>query len=155
DPETLLLSIVYTGQGAADQGHCSTGADARAVEFAYTDRDDNRTTYSFGVAVPMTQRLAAILTRVGNQYVRRYELSYSASTATNRSLLTGVTLCAGATCGVEKLPTSTFTYQQDAPSFDFWQVQSPYLNGGQPLGPDWWARVAPDFDGDGTRDHFY
>jgi len=153
DPERVLTSILYTGTSTSISGSdCSTGVDARSVEFAYTgDRSDKRTTYRFGVASPATVRLAAISTKVGGQYVRRYELSYTTSGATGRSLLQGVTLCAGASCGVEKLPSTTFNYQQDPPSFDFSQVSF----AGQTLTTDWRIASAGDFDGDGRREHVY
>src|SRR6266571_1112918 len=150
DLEVVLASIVYTGSGSANV--CTTGTDARAVEFQYTgDRGDKRTTYRFGVASPSTARLAAISTKVGAQYVRRYELAYKTSGATRRSLLQGVTLCAGAACGAEKLPSTTFRYQEDTPGFDFNQPSF----AGQTLGTDWRAGVGGDFDGDGRREHVY
>lgn len=99
----------------------------------------------------MTARLAAISTKAGPQYVRRYELAYRLSASTRRSLLTSVTLCAGATCGVEKLPPTTFNYQEDAPSFDMWHME----RNGQPLGADWWVLFLGDLDGDGIRDREY
>jgi RHS repeat-associated protein len=153
DPERVLTSISYTGTSASMSASlCSTGTDARSVEFEYTsDREDKRTTYRFGVASPMTVRLAAIKTKVGGQYVRRYELNYKTSNATRRSLLQSVTLCAGATCGVEKLPSTTLTYQEDAPNFDFSQLQF----NGQTLDANWRAALAGDFDGDGRREHVY
>src|SRR5438132_1720608 len=124
DPERLLTSVSYTGTGSPGTNQCVVGADARSVEFAYTgDREDKRTTYRFGVASPMTARLAAISTKVGANYVRRDELSYAMRGATRRSLLQTVNLCAGGACGAEKLPPITFSYQQESRTFDMWNVQ--------------------------------
>jgi RHS repeat-associated protein len=164
DREQALTSIAYTGIMSPS---CTTDSSARTIEFAYTsDREDKRTTYSYGVASITTVRLAAISTKVGSQYVRRYQLSYHLSAATRRSLLDSVTLCAqpggvGAPCGGEQFPPTTFQYQEDAPNFDMWHAtcQSPSGCGsyayGQPLGPEWRMPIVGDLDGDGTRDAVY
>jgi Salmonella virulence plasmid 65kDa B protein/FG-GAP-like repeat len=152
DQDRELQSIVYTGTGDPSVRQCVTGADARTVEFSYTsDRGDKRTTFRFGVGSMMMARLAAISTKLGAGPIRRYELAYHPSAATQRSLLAGVTLCGGATCGVEKLPPITFSYQEDAPSSKMWHVQ----RAGQTLGPDWRIAFFGDLDGDGIRDREY
>jgi hypothetical protein len=148
-PEAVLKTITYTGTRSGNQ--CTTSAAARSVVFDYTDRPDRRTTYRFGMGSPATARLAAISTKVGTQAVRRYELTYKISMATQRSLLQAVTLCAGGACGTEKLPLTSFTYQEDPPSFDFSQLQF----NGQTLNADWRAAMASDFDGDGRNEHVY
>ena len=160
-PEAVLSTVVYTGTRSGNQ--CVTPTDARTIEFAYTgDREDKRTTYRFGVASPMTARLAAIQTKVGATPVRRYELGYKMSVATRRSLLQTVTVCGGGACGVEKLRPTTFAYQEDAPRFDLWHVQfaavpppGAPVTQGQTLGTDWRVFTVADFDGDGTREHLY
>jgi len=151
DPERVLTSIAYTGTMSGDQ--CLQGTVPRTIELVYTsDREDKRTTYRFGVASPSTVRLDAILTKVGGNYVRQYQLAYKASSATRRSLLQNVTLmCAGTICDVGQLPPTSFTYQEEQQSFDFWHATL----AGQPLGPDWRASVTGDFDGDGALDHLY
>ncbi len=73
--QQALTSIAYTVaySGVVSQG-CATDSNARSIEFAYTtDREDKRTTYAYGVASILTRRLAAISTKVGSQYVRRYQ----------------------------------------------------------------------------------
>src|SRR6266853_929806 len=86
-----------------------------------------------GLPSPMTQRLTAISTQAPSQYVRRYELAFVQSAATNRSLLTSIKLCGGQACGTEQLPATTFQYQQDLINFSDPLVM---LNG-QMLGTEW------------------
>lgn len=156
--EPVLADVAYTGSmapyttpGWPEFQQCTIDANARHVSFEYENRPDNRTTYRYGVAVPMTVRLKAVTTKLGTQAVRRYELSYTQSDATGRSLLTSVQLCAGQTCGTETLPPTTFTYQQDRPTFG----RNHETFNGQVLGTDWRVLPAADYDGDGTRDSFY
>ena len=151
DRSRELASITYTGNGKRPERQCHTDVDARSVEFSYADREDNRTTYRFGVASMLIARLAAISTKVGSQYVLRYELQYEQSASTRRSLLTSVALCAGRTCDKERLQPTAFRYQNDPPSFDMWHAQ----RHGQPLGADWQVDFLGDLDGDGIRDRIY
>jgi virulence plasmid B protein len=129
-PELVLYDIAYTGsssstnQGAPETWQCNVDfVNGRNVTFYYSDRPDNRTTYSYGVPSAMTARLAYVQTSLGGPWVqspqdiRRYDLSYTMSAVTNRSLLTSVKLCAGGVCGAKQLPATIFSYQQDQPNF--------------------------------------
>ncbi len=154
DQDHELTSISYTGTPDAGSGRlCRTDSSSRSVEFSYTsDRPDKRTTNRYGLGSMMTARLAAISTKVGAAYVRRYELAYSTSPATNRSTLSSVQLCAGNSCaGVEKFPTTTFNYQADLTTFDAWHAK----RDGVTLGPEWRIPIVGDLDGDGTRDTLF
>jgi RHS repeat-associated protein len=149
DAEWVLSRISYTGTWSGTQ--CSVTGDARTVEFQYTDRPDRRTTFVAGKATMTTARLAGIVTKVGAQAVRRYELKYRPSVATGRSLLDGVTVCAGATCGGAQLPATRFEYQEDDLNGAF--AGPEHLVGPDgTLGPEWDVRLVGDYDGDGKRD---
>ena len=99
--EWHLQSILYTGRftGAPLDGTCVPDGTARSVNFLFELRPDPRTTYRAGVASMSTQRLVAIETKVGSALVRRYELTYSTSPATGRSLLASATVCNTTPCG--------------------------------------------------------
>jgi hypothetical protein len=79
------------------------------------------------------------------------------SGATLRSLLDGVGVCEGATCGDlthrTTIPVTQFTYQEDDPSYDMWHVVRPGQT--QPVGPEWRLFFTGDLDGDGIRDRRY
>src|SRR5262249_10456811 len=157
DQEREIQSITYTGSMNSDQTLCLTGPDARSVEFSYVpNREDKRTTYRYGVASMLMQRLAVISTKVGAQYVRQYGVNYHTSVATRRSLLDSVAVCAGTTCSDEDwrrggtIPATTFTYQEDPPSYDMWHVVRPGET--TPLGAGWRLQYVGDLDGDGIRD---
>lgn len=151
DEEWVLSWVKYPGSMSGSQ--CAVTME-RGVFFEYTaGREDRRTTYNAGMASMMTARLSAIVTRASNYPVRRYALTYQASAATGRSLLTSVTLCAGATCTGPQLTPTVFTYQEDSPNFS--PPGQITLSSGTPLGVGWGAGVTGDFDGDGTRDKLF
>ena len=151
DEGILLAGIWYTGVGNYATFTCTLDVNARHVTFSYTgDRTDKRTTYRYGTATMSTARLGAIGTWVGTQAVRRYEFGYKQSIATGRSLLTSVRLCAGASCGAQALPPTTFTYHDEAQTFTTGQYIDKAT--GQPLASDYKAYFDGDYDGDGTRE---
>src|SRR5262249_51452328 len=152
DQDFELSTITYTGTWS--NGTCSFTPDARKVSFSYELRPDTRTTYRYGVGVISGTRLASITTFVGTTPVRTYKLSYHQSAATRRSILDSMALCSGGSCDTAslQLPVTTFSYQEDTTSFDFWHAVEPTINNGQPLGPDMRMPLVPDLDGDGTRD---
>jgi hypothetical protein len=127
--------------GRMDGGSCLADA-TRSVWFEYTnDRLDKTTTYRAGAGTLMTSRLSAIVVYAWgpSTEAKRYELAYEASAGSSRSLLSSITVCAGTTCGAEKLASTTFTYRQSAPVSSM-----TYFSQGSIL--------AGDYDGDGTRD---
>jgi RHS repeat-associated protein len=152
DSEQAVSIIYYTGIAYA-KGSCSLAGPYNAIYFDYADRPDRRTTYRAGAAEIATQRLVAIRTVNQSQAVRRYELSYHPSAATNRSLLDSVRVCAGSTsCTAAALPATTFAYQEDQPNFTWTHLQYPEYNNGIPLDASWHSQLVGDIDGDGTRD---
>ncbi len=115
DQQQLYLSrIRYTG-------HAPTGlAPTNQVDFILENRPDGETSYRSGFGFTTAKRLKAIETRVlvddSLTLTRRYELAYTQSRRTGRSLLSSVTQI-GAD-GVTSLPPSTFSYQDDeAPTY--------------------------------------
>ena len=155
DSEWALTSIYYTGTASAGTWTCNFDGHYNKISFDYQDRPDHRTTYRVGAADIMTQRLVAIRTETEAQAIRRYELSYKQSDATNRSLLVSVKVCAGATCGAAALPATTFQYQEDQPSFTWTHLTYPEYNNGAALDPSWHSQLVGDIDGDGIRDQVF
>ena len=163
DRERVLTSIVYTGTmsslSSLAGGQCLPGSDSRAVEFRTENREDKRITYSYGVASISTVRLSRILTRVGSTFSRVYDLRYTPSAATRRSLLTAVALCepdlsdpANPSCGARSIAPTNFAYNDAAavPRFDW----APVVDAsGNHFGTAWQIHLGADYDGDGTRDH--
>src|SRR5262249_1087624 len=117
----------------------------------------------YGVGSFLKAKLQSISTMVGSQRVRVYQLNYHLSNATRRSILESVTLCSGVTatvdgnglviCGLEKLPATSFTYQESPPNFTIEHVKSAV--DGSVLGRDWRTLMVGDLDGDGTREHIF
>jgi hypothetical protein len=130
--------IDYTGNG-------SIPAYA-SVQFVYEARSDVVPIFQAGVAVKTTQRLSKIQTFVGTDKVSEYQLSYDAGSATKRSRITSVQLCAGPTAA-SCLPPTTFDWQKvaagTAPTFT--NATGPQWDGEGPI-------ALGDFNGDGRTD---
>ena len=144
--EHVLYLIRYTGKGLR--------AGERRVEFTYEDRPDPKSDYRYGFRMPTTRRLTSITTKaprtVGGtvQVVRKYQLAYEESPATERSLLASVKDCVRQTScapGTGFEPT-TFSYQGAAVSFERTQLVE---STGQERSEH---RILSDLDGDGTQD---
>jgi hypothetical protein len=134
----VLSEVRYTGSVSAPGD--------RSILFTYEERPDKSTRWLAGRLMRSTHRLKAITSKVGSQIVRRYELGYSTSRATTRSLLTSVKECTSDPCtAATSLPVTTFTYQDEAPVF----AEQP-IPGGD--GERVLVYVASDYEGDGTRD---
>jgi len=122
DTNGNYLSVIYT----ADQGQVYpveiryTGHEPTAllpphrVAFTYEDRPDVDRSYRSGTLIATAKRLKEIAAYASEQLARKYVLAYTASRRTGRSLLTAVTHV-GAD-GVTSLPSTTFTYQDGAPT---------------------------------------
>lgn len=83
--ETLLSTISYTGNG--------DGFGDRKVVFNYESREAIRSSYLGGGHISSSQRLSSISTRLANQLIRRYTLSYDISSTSHRDILKSLTAC--------------------------------------------------------------
>lgn len=108
--EKLLTSIKYTGDGTTDGN--------RKVVFVYQNKSKPRNSYLWGTLTESTKRLDYIDTFYNNSRVKRYNLSYSASRASGRDLLSNVQECGyiGGTLCKEK---TSFNWSDDTPSVAF------------------------------------
>jgi RHS repeat-associated protein len=112
--EHLLSQIRYGSNTPANQ------RNDLAVRFQYAARPDSWTKYIDDVHQDQRSRLSNIQTFIGTagtatdttgNLVRDYQLSYTQSPSSGRSLLTGVTACASnATAGTTCLPATTFQW---------------------------------------------
>ena len=134
----LLTSIRYTGVEVV--------AGNRRVLIGYERRPDISSQFIAGAMVRRNQRVMSITSDVAGQVVRRYELSYSTSRATGRSLLGGITECTSIPCSAStRLPPTTFVYSDEAPTYT-----SENIPGGD--GEKVSDRLISDYDGDGARE---
>jgi hypothetical protein len=101
--EKLLKSINYTGNGV-NNGH-------REVRFLHEPRAKFSTQYQWGGKTRSTQRLASIETYYGKSKVRAYNLTYTISDATGRSILESVQEC-GYQYGILCKDKTTFNWSQ-------------------------------------------
>jgi len=151
--ETLLAKVHYTGFGTSDGD--------RSVEMAYETRpttsgsNDQSSSYLAGGLSRQSQRLRAITTRVGTQPVRSYQLAYSLSGATGRSLLSSVTDCAFAGTDPVCRPATRFTWQSQPLLYRFGKLQLSAAAGVPNLNWEFATSAGGgDFNGDGARDVF-
>ena len=142
-----ILEIDYTLRNGA-----AVGGVIRAVKFNYTARSDAETSYVGGGLVAVAERLSdsttlpAIQTFVGSTLVRSYRLTYTTSSATNRSRLASVQECAWDAAWV-CLSATTLGWQEGVygfPSTYNWLSPSGYGSG--------YVSQMADFNGDGKSD---
>lgn len=127
--------IDYTGNaGAALSPYAS-------VQFAYETRPDIVPMYEAGSLIKTTQRLTSVKAYVGTNLIRDYRLTYETSPVSERSRLTSVTLCDGAS---NCLPATTFAWQG--------QLSVP---GTQITTAAWGNTITGDWNGDGRTDVIY
>jgi RHS repeat-associated protein len=102
--EHLPRRMRYTGSTAAP-----ALAPQRLVEFEYEPRPDQSHGYTAGTRTMRTRRLTRIVSTVSSAGTfREYRLAYATSRASNRSLLSSVTACAGdGSC----MPPTTFRWE--------------------------------------------
>jgi YD repeat-containing protein len=102
-------SVSYTGND-------KTGlAPTRSIQFIYENRNDFRPLWDNGIRQEIKQRIQAIDVRVGNDLVRRYQMTYNYSQSSQASLLKKIDLCsASGSC----LLVSEFDYNQPTPGFN-------------------------------------
>ncbi len=134
--ELLLKNINYTGTGE--------GIGDRKVEFNYQSRPDNSSSYMAGGLSKSTQRLQSIKTYYKNSLIRSYNLNYSQSLSTERSLLKSIQECSNGQC---LLPTN----------FEWLESDTQYVLEKVPFedhSKRWLDKALPhgDFNGDGIKD---
>lgn len=94
--------IQYTGKEGGEP-------PTNTVDFVYETRSDAFSNYRANFVVNTARRLSAIDIKANNERARKYELNYSYSPDTARSILTSVTQYGSD--GVTFLPPITFGYQ--------------------------------------------
>ena len=114
-PAGDTTDITYTNIGGtlypvaiAYNGHTGGLPNSHRVEFQLGDRADQRIALKSGYRVDTTKRLTNILVKVGGQLVRRYQLDYTNSFSTTRSLIRAVTIYG--TNNTASLPPLTLFY---------------------------------------------
>jgi hypothetical protein len=130
------IEIDYAGNAAASL------SPNNKVQFVYATRPDITPQYQAGSLSQTTVRLSDVKTYAGPTLIADYKLSYQTSSATSRSILTGMQLCDGSS-PANCLPATSFT----------WQGQS-NLPGTPGAAPSWAGQIVTtgDFNGDGTTD---
>ncbi len=122
DPHGNTLTVTYTADGGMlypsqlqYTGHVPTSQTGpHTVDFVLQTRPDVETSYRSGFAMTTAKRLSTVEVKASGALVRRYQLAYTASQRTGRSLLASVTQV-GAD-GVTTLPPVTFSYQHQTPT---------------------------------------
>ncbi|MFA6217599.1 MAG: SpvB/TcaC N-terminal domain-containing protein [Candidatus Omnitrophota bacterium] len=100
--KVYLSRIDYTGNEAGV-------SPTNSVEFFLESREDVPSSYMSSVKVATAKRLKEIQVKVDSDLVWRYELEYSYSQDTNRSLLTSVTQSGS---DGKSMPVQRFSYQK-------------------------------------------
>lgn len=135
--------IRYTGvAGSADLG-------ANRIEFKYETRPDTRISYSYFEYEINNKRLKSISAFSSGQLVRRYELSYTASSLNDHSLLSQVSLV-GAD-NVSTIVLRTFQYGTRSLGWNRLITGPPPLDLADSEGRETGAKVL-DVNGDGFAD---
>ncbi len=104
-----LDRIVYTGT-ASTEGN-------REIVFNYENRTDVTLSYLAGGLSRATLRLASITTYYNSNQIRNYQLRYSYSQTTNRTILLGITECSQATGVQSCLKETTFNWNQGSVTY--------------------------------------
>lgn len=150
--EYHIVAITYTGKSSG--GTVANGS--REIQFSYTARNDPSISYLAGGASPETEVLTSITTWAGATEAREYDLAYTSSAATTRSLLQSVQEC-GFDLSKTKhcLPATTFTWQNGLSFSALQNISVPTPVGGtNPSVAAMQASVSIDKDylGDGRRE---
>jgi RHS repeat-associated protein len=117
-PERTLYptSITYNSHASVN-GYGATYTGQNTISFGTEIRPDRRVSYRWGFRTEQNRRLTNIVCQVGSQKVWRYAIGYTTSKATERSLLS--TLTVYGSDDTTALPTQTFTYQQNLNGVSF------------------------------------
>jgi len=102
----FLASITYTYRSGNPVGAL------RSIDFITEDRPDKAVNALPGFKISTDRRLSRIEIKMGGALIRRYNLTYSQSVDSGRSLLSSVQEFGSD--GVTALPTSTFMYSHNA-----------------------------------------
>ena len=164
-----VTTVTYTNFGGmiyptllAYNGHTNSLSPTHTVGFQLEDRPDGRLAFNSGYRVQTSKRLANVTNLVSGRLVRRYQLNYTNSASTLKSLLRSVTVFG--TNDSSSRPPTTFSYT--AQSFEFlpattWtnvmlhpdagRISTEY---GKPFDSDGYGLFADlvDMDGDGLPD---
>jgi hypothetical protein len=123
-----------------------TGAQAQqSVTFQYVSRADQTPLFHAASLTKTMNRLATIKTFTGAVQAREYRLSYTASSATGRSRLDGVTECSGD--GSQCLAQIAFAWQNSATDYTTWTWSSQSIGAA-----DNYEHRFADVNGDGKAD---
>jgi len=133
--QIYLSQINYTGNGSI--------SPTNQITFSLESRSDTPDLYVTNFRVRTAYRLKTIEALANGQRMQLYTLSYAASGATSRSLLS--TIQQSGANGISTLPVMSIGYQTDGHTF-----ASPYGISGF-CGSDWMFSTA-DFDGNGKMD---
>ncbi len=155
---TNISGALYPVQSIYN-GHTNSIAANNSVQFFLQNRSDVRSAYNSGYQVRSSQLLSKIYCKVGTNVVRRYDLTYTNSPSTLRSLLTSVQVYG--LYETNSLPAITFAYQQQTRQFQSvnwtnlattWPNTSPFWT--TPTGDNGAGVVSDlvDMDGDGLPD---
>ncbi|NJL19028.1 MAG: hypothetical protein HC901_01605 [Bdellovibrionaceae bacterium] len=104
-------NFLYLSQ-IAYNGHLNGLSQTHTVDFTLENRTDSIEDYRFGFASTVNKRLQNVAMKVSGDLVRRYDLAYTPSNSTSRSLLRSVTTIGND--GSTALPPTTFTYSADS-----------------------------------------
>lgn len=119
-PERTIYPTIITYNGHANingNGYGASFSGTHTISFTTEARPDWRFSYRWGFRTEQNRRLTAITCQVGSQYVSRYQLGYTISPATGRSLLHSVTVYGSD--NATALPVQTFTYQGNVNGVSF------------------------------------
>ncbi len=146
------FALEYYPQRILYTSHESGLAPQRSIEFIYEPRADVIDRYTSGVHRRYRERLVRIEMHAPNptttERVWSYELSYTYSPDTNRSLLETITMCdIAGVC----LPPTSFNWSG---GFDGYETHHIGLSAGSDIHQAPHFRLA-DFDGDGKSDILY
>ena len=160
---TTITGAQYPAQ-ITYNGHINGIAANNKIEFVLesTNRIDTRVAYNSAFKVETSRRLSKIYCKVGSTVIRRYDLTYTNSPSTRRSLLSSVKVYG--LNEAESLPAVTFNYQQQVRQFQsatWTNLVTRWTNsGGSLTTPDGWTAPTAgsveadlmDLDGDGLPD---
>lgn len=109
------LAIKYTGDGTTD--------GIFEIDFQRILRTDNTANYSAGFSVKSNYLISEINTKINNDWVNKYVLTYAKSQSADRSLLSSITMSGKDSNGnIVVLPMTSFSYQSS--TFDWTQADS-------------------------------
>ena len=140
--QQFIKDIYYTGQ-ADSRG-------SRHVEFIYEDRNDRAFLYLAEGKIENTQRLKQINTYVESSQVFEYNLGYTYSVDSGKSLLSDIEQCAFDDTTKVCLPKKVFEYSDNQQTFSLIESTNAVFNAAYPWNIE--NQFLADFDNDGILD---